>query len=45
MTDSKFIDSSAWLSYFYAENQEIKDIIESETLILTSCISLFEIKN
>ncbi len=45
MTDSKFLDSSAWLSYFYAENKEIKPIIDSDILILTSTLSIFEIKN
>ena len=45
MTDSKFLDSSAWLSYFYATNQEVKSIIESNTLLFTSVISIFEIKN
>ena len=44
-TDSKlFIDSSGWLAYFLAENQEIKSIIEQEAILLTSVISLFEIK-
>jgi|SRR3989344_2437559 len=44
MTDSRFLDSSAWLSYFYAENQEIRTIVESNILILTSVLSIFEIK-
>ena len=45
MTASKFLDSSAWLSYFYAEGKEIKEYIESEDLLFTSVISLLEIKN
>ena len=45
MTDSRFIDSSTWLAYFYRENEEIKSIIESDTILLTSAISIFEIKN
>ena len=45
MTGSKFLDSSAWLAYFYAENNEIKSIVESSTILLTSSISLFEVKN
>lgn len=45
MTGSKFLDSSAWLAYFYAENNEIKSIIESNIILLTSSISLFEVKN
>lgn len=45
MTDSRFLDSSAWLSYFYKENEKIKFLIESEILLFTSSISIFEIKN
>ena len=45
MTGSKFLDSSAWLAYFYAENNEIKSIVESNIILLTSSISLFEVKN
>ncbi len=45
MTDSRFLDSSAWLSYFYAENNEIKSLVESDALLLTSTISIFEIKS
>ena len=44
MTDSRLLDSSAWLSYFYADNKEIKSIIESDSILLTSSISIFEIK-
>ena len=39
-----FMDSSAWLSYFLAENIYIKSVIEQSTLMLTSVISIFEIK-
>ena len=45
ITDSRFLDSSAWLSYFYANNYQIKSIIESNVILLTSAISIFEIKN
>ena len=45
MIDSKFLDSSAWLAYFYGGNEEIKSIVESDTILLTSAIYLFEIKN
>ena len=45
MTDSRFFDSSAWLSYLHAINEDLKSIIESDKLIFTSVISLFEIKN
>jgi len=42
MTDSKFIDSSIWIEYFiYSKFQEI---IKSEEFLLTSVLSLFEIK-
>jgi len=45
MTGSKyFLDSSAWLSYFFSENKEIKVIIDSTNVLFTSVISLFEIK-
>ena len=44
-TESKyFLDSSAWLSYFFAENEEIKGIIDDNNMLFTSVISLFEIK-
>lgn len=39
-----FLDSSAWISYFFAENREIKNIIDAPNIFLTSVISLFEIK-
>lgn len=38
------MDSSAWLSYFFATNKQVKDIIESSSIIYTSVISIFEIK-
>lgn len=44
-TDSNyFIDSSIWLSYFYAVSAEAKEIIESKASLFTSIISLFEVK-
>ena len=44
-TESRyFLDSSAWLSYFFAENEELKGIIDSGSVLFTSVISLFEIK-
>ncbi len=43
--DSKyFLDSSAWISYFFAQNREVKDIIDGSYSLFTSSISLFEIK-
>jgi len=46
MTDIKLIclDSSAWLSYFFQESFEVKGIIEGEDVLMTSSISLFEVK-
>src|SRR3990167_8614179 len=42
MTDSKLIDSSVWLAYFFAG--EHTEIIECDDILLLSAISLFEIK-
>jgi len=42
MTESKFIDSSVWLAYFF--DGEHKNIIENEEILLISIVSLFEIK-
>lgn len=39
-----FMDSSAWLAYFLAETEEVKQFIEQENFILTSVVTLFEIK-
>ena len=45
MTESRyFLDSSAWVSYFFAENEEIKSIVDNTHILFTSVISLFEIK-
>ena len=41
---SKLLDSSAWLSYFFGQSPKVKKIIESEEILYTSVISLFEIK-
>ncbi|MFQ5621519.1 MAG: PIN domain-containing protein [Candidatus Nanoarchaeia archaeon] len=44
MTASKyFMDSSAWLGYFFAD-KDVKDIVEGETTKMTSVISIFEVK-
>ena len=42
MTDSKLIDSSLWLAYFFNGNG--KEIIESDQILLLSAMSLFEIE-
>ncbi len=45
MTESKiFFDSSAWLAYFLACNNTVKTIVEEECIIMTSVVSLFEVK-
>lgn len=44
MTDIKCFDSSAWLSYYFSQNSVVKSMIDSHGLILTSSLSLFEIK-
>jgi predicted nucleic acid-binding protein len=43
-TNSKLLDSSAWLSYFFGENERVKEIVESCSILYTQAISLFEIK-
>lgn len=42
-TGSRFLDSSAWLAYFFKESKVVKDIIDGESIFFTSSISLFEI--
>ena len=44
MTDIKCIDSSAWLAYYLGSSLEIKEIIDKESLLITSSLCLFEIK-
>jgi len=43
-TECKLMDSSAWLSYFFATSKQVKMIIESNSMLYTSVISIFEIK-
>jgi predicted nucleic acid-binding protein len=38
------MDSSAWLSYLFATSKQVKKIIESNSMLYTSVISIFEIK-
>ncbi|OIO42564.1 hypothetical protein AUJ62_01020 [Candidatus Pacearchaeota archaeon CG1_02_32_21] len=42
MTEYKFLDSSVWLEYFH--NRKYSGIIESKEIILSSTLSIFEIK-
>ncbi len=44
MTGSKFIDSSIWISFLLMEKQEVRPVIISNDVLLTSTLSLFEIK-
>lgn len=38
------MDSSGWLAYFLAESDDVKRIVEGGVIILTSVLSIFEIK-
>ncbi len=46
MTDSELmlLDSSAWLLYFFRQSDRMRTLIESDTVLLSSAVSLFEIK-
>ena len=45
MTDNSILlDSSVWLSYFLGQDSSTKEIIETKKVIMTSVLSLFEIK-
>lgn len=44
VTDIKCLDTSAWLAYYFAESPAVKEIVEGKELIITSSLSLFEIK-
>jgi predicted nucleic acid-binding protein len=41
---SYLVDSSTWLSYFYGESRRARRVIESEAVLFTSVLSLFEVK-
>lgn len=41
---SYFVDSSAWVSYFYGESSDARNVIESKDVIFTSVLSLFEVR-
>jgi len=43
-TESRLLDSSIWLSYFYAEMSDVKKMIESDTILYTSSLTIFEVK-
>ena len=44
MTDTKCIDSSAWLLYYFGENETIQKIVDQESILTTSSLTLFEVK-
>ena len=44
MTDIKCLDSSAWLAYYFGESLNVKEIIDTAGIIITSSLCLFEIK-
>lgn len=44
LTGIELVDSSAWLAYYFGESDEVKNIIDSDALLLTSSLSLFEIR-
>lgn len=44
MIDTKCMDSSAWLGYYFAQFSLVKEIVDGESILLTSSLSLFEIK-
>lgn len=46
MTDSELmlLDSSAWLLYFLRQSDRMRALIESDAILLSSAVSLFEIK-
>lgn len=43
-TASKFLDSSAWLAYYFGEQKRARDIIESQVPLSVSILSLYEIE-
>ncbi len=43
-TDIKCLDSSAWLAYYFGQNLLVKELVDGGALIITSSLSLFEIK-
>ncbi len=44
MTESKFLDSSVWLSYYFGDSKEAKDVIDGDVIVLTSALCIFEVK-
>jgi len=44
VTDIKCLDSSAWLLYYFYPDSSVRLMIDDMGLILTSSLSLFEIK-
>ncbi len=44
MIGIKCFDSSAWLAYYFGESEEVRDVVESACPLITSVLSLFEVK-
>ncbi len=44
MTDIKCVDSSTWLAYALASSKQAKTIIEGDGLLVTSVLSIFEVR-
>ena len=42
--DSSFFDSSAWIAYFFEASIRAKEILEHESIIYSSVLSIYEIK-
>ncbi len=43
-TASRLLDTSAWLSYYFAENDTARHIIESDILLFVSLLSYYELR-
>ncbi|MAF34691.1 VapC toxin family PIN domain ribonuclease [Candidatus Woesearchaeota archaeon] len=43
MTESKLVDSSAWIAYVQEERDGIQGMIEDEKALFTSTLTLFEV--
>ncbi|MDP7116453.1 MAG: PIN domain-containing protein [Candidatus Woesearchaeota archaeon] len=44
MSDKFLLDTSAWLAYFYGDNKTILNYVESESILLSSVISILELR-
>lgn len=44
MTDSDVLDTSVWISYFFKDSITAKELIDTNSRILASAITLYEVK-